>query len=261
MKKIFLSLGILLIFSIAILGQTTATDFTENDCAGTSHHLFAELDAGKVIVMVWVMPCGSCIGPAKTAFNTSQTFQSSNPGRVVYYLVDDANNTSCASLNSWASANAIAPNAVFKSALILMSDYGVAGMPKVVVLGGAAHTVFDSEEDVFNSTTLSAGITAALAAPNANGINEQLNSNFQLKLFPNPVRNTAKISFTLNEASDLNIQVYNILGEKVKNVSFEKQSIGKHESQISFESLKDGVYFIQLKSRDNSQMLKFSVSR
>ena len=34
----------------------TATDFTCNDCAGSSHNLFSELDGGKVVVLVWVMP-------------------------------------------------------------------------------------------------------------------------------------------------------------------------------------------------------------
>jgi hypothetical protein len=41
----------------------TAADFTANDCNGTSHHLFAELNAGKVVVVAFVMPCTDCIGP------------------------------------------------------------------------------------------------------------------------------------------------------------------------------------------------------
>lgn len=260
MKKIILSLSLLLTGSIAIIGQT-ATDFTVNDCAGTSHHLFAELDAGKVIVMVWVMPCGSCIGPAKTAFNASQTFQTSHPGRVLYYLVDDANNTSCTTLNSWASTNTISPDAVFKSSAILMTDYGSPGMPKVVVLGGNSHTVFDDEIDAFSSSTITTGITNALNAQNSVGINEKTDSNFLLNLFPNPVKNSVKVSYILNQADEVSFEVYNILGDKIKTISAGKQITGKHETQINVESLNDGIYFIQLIIGNSSEMRKFYISR
>ena len=57
MKKIVFS-AIWLVTASFTFAQT-ATDFTANDCAGTSHHLFAELDAGKIIVAAFVMPCGS----------------------------------------------------------------------------------------------------------------------------------------------------------------------------------------------------------
>ena len=85
MKKILLSLSLLLTSSIAIFGQT---DFNATDCAGAPHQLFSELDGGKVIVLVWVMPCSSCIPGAKAAYNASASFASSNPGRVFYYLID-----------------------------------------------------------------------------------------------------------------------------------------------------------------------------
>lgn len=258
MKKILLSLSILLSSSIAFFGQT-ATDFTVTDCASTSHHLFAELDAGKVVVLVWVMPCSSCIGPAQTAFYAAQSFQSSYPGRVLYYLVDDLGG-SCSTLNGWASTNSITPNSAFANTgnVIKMTDYGASGMPKVVVLGGAAHTVFDNEINSFNSSTLTTGITNALAAPNS--INEKTNANFELTLFPNPATNIAKAAYTLEQTADVSFLVYNILGEKVKTIATEKQTIGKHETQINMESLSDGVYFIQLKVADKTEVLKFSIT-
>ncbi len=260
MKKILLSFSVLIAGFIAAIGQTAA-DFTVNDCAGNAQHLFAELDAGKVIVMVWVMPCGTCIGPAKTAFNASQTFISSYPGRVLYYLVDDANNTPCATLTSWAATNSISPNSVFKSAAISMADYSGTGMPKVVVLGGGSHTVFDDENDVFNSTTLTTAITNALAAPSSVEINEKMVSDFQLNLFPNPVKNSAEVSYTLNQANDVRFEVFNILGDKIKTISAEKQMAGKHETQINVESLSNGVYFIQLITANSRETRRFSISR
>lgn len=53
-RLILLSLGIL--FSAVIFSQTIATDFSVDDCSGNFVNLFTELDAGKVVVIAWVMP-------------------------------------------------------------------------------------------------------------------------------------------------------------------------------------------------------------
>lgn len=53
-RTILLSLSIL--FAIATFSQTTATDFTAEDCDGNVVSLFSELDEGKVVVIAWVMP-------------------------------------------------------------------------------------------------------------------------------------------------------------------------------------------------------------
>ena len=55
MKKLLLASSLLLLSGFIAFGQT-AVNFTGNDCAGTSHTLFTELDAGKVIVVTFVMP-------------------------------------------------------------------------------------------------------------------------------------------------------------------------------------------------------------
>lgn len=259
MKKILLSLSLLLTSSIAIFGQT---DFTVTDCAGTSHHLFGELDAGKVVVIVWVMPCSSCITGAKTAYNATVPFQTSNPGRVVYYLVDDAGG-SCSTLSGWATTNTITPSSVFANTgnVINMTNYGGnSGMPKVVVLGGNAHTLFYNQVNSgFNQATITTAINDALAAPNSIGITENSNANFELNIFPIPATTTSKVTYTLDQTSDVSFAVFNILGEKVNSISTEKQTAGIHETQINIETLSDGVYFLQLKVGDKINVLKFSV--
>ena len=45
-----------LFISVLALPQTNATDFSVDDCNGEFHNLFTELDAGKVVVIAWVMP-------------------------------------------------------------------------------------------------------------------------------------------------------------------------------------------------------------
>lgn len=53
-RTLLLSLSIL--FSVLTFAQTTATDFSVDDCKGDFYNLFTELDAGKVVIIAWVMP-------------------------------------------------------------------------------------------------------------------------------------------------------------------------------------------------------------
>src|SRR6187455_3648496 len=161
MKKVLTFLVMLI--GLGSLQAQTATNFTCNDCSGVSHDLFTELDAGKVIVLIWVMPCGACSGPSATCYNTVDAYQASNPGRVFLYMADDVANSSCASINNWANGNGAPQNAYslrFSNADIDMSDYGSAGMPKIVVLGGTSHTVFYNVNNAVNATALQSAIDA-----------------------------------------------------------------------------------------------------
>ena len=86
MKKTLMIITAILTTLGFAYAQTNATDFTTDDCNGTSHTLFDELDDDKVIVIAWVMPCTPCATYAGYASNAVQSFATSHPGRVKYYL-------------------------------------------------------------------------------------------------------------------------------------------------------------------------------
>ena len=101
MKKILL-INALFYFSVGVVfAQTTATDFTTDDCNGMSHQLFTDLDAGNVIVIGWVMPCGPCATYTLPAYDAVQSFAISHPGRVHFYMADDYANSTCSYLSGW----------------------------------------------------------------------------------------------------------------------------------------------------------------
>ncbi len=256
MKKILLfAVAGLLIHSVA---AQTAVNFTVNDCNSTNHDLFSELNSGKVIVITWVMPCSACIGVASSAANTVRGYSTSNPGMVKFYLTDDVANTSCSTLTSWATTNTILTDAVFSNAAISMSDYGSAGMQKTVILGGANHHVYYNVIGAVTASAMQAAINSALTA---SGIAENSLGNFELSMYPNPVSNgKSTLTYTLTQTSNVTINVYNVLGASVINSTNEKQTIGKHETVIDFETLTKGIYFVKLTSGDASQMVKFAVT-
>jgi hypothetical protein len=257
MKKLLL-VTMTVLCSMTAFSQTTATNFNVNDCSGVNHDLFAELDAGKIIVISWVMPCGSCVGPSVSALNEVQNYASTNPGRVVFYISDDYANTNCSSLMSWCNANGLSgANAYFSNSAVNMSNYGTAGMPKVVVLGGTSHTVLFNQNNGLNVTNFNNAINAGLAT----GVSENLSSDFKLSLFPNPsTTNKTTLQYTLSESSDVTLEIYNALGSKVKSINYEKQTTGKHESVLDFNTMDNGIYFAKLRTKSSSQVLKFTVS-
>jgi hypothetical protein len=258
MRNVLLSIAFLLLSGTFTFGQTIATDYTVNDCSGTSHHLFAELDAGKVVVIAFVMPCSSCISPSLSAYNIVQSYASSNPGRVVFYLSDDVGTTSCSTLSTWANTNGLSGVPIFSNAAVHESSYGTGGMPKIVVLGGTNHSVYYSKNGTLTTSTFQTAINSAL---NAAGIDEKTNSNFQLTVFPNPASINVSVNYTLDQNSDVTMDIYNMLGEKVKTVVAEKEILGKHHIDINVESLNSGCYFVKLNTDTSSEVLKFTIEK
>ncbi|MBI4931851.1 MAG: T9SS type A sorting domain-containing protein [Bacteroidetes bacterium] len=258
MKKLLLFCSALFI-GATLAAQTTATNFTCNDCNSVSHTLFSELDAGKVIVMCWVMPCATCIPPASADAAAVQSFASSYPGRVKFYLVDDVGNTSCSTLTGWASTNGITTDAAFGNSgtPIKMTDYGTSGMPKTVVLGGPNHTIFYNVNGTVSSSALQTAITNALNA--STGISEAGNIS-SFNVFPNPTGNSTEISYSLQSSSDVKAELFNLVGEKLKSVSSGNQSAGVHKITIDCTDITNGIYFVKLIANRTEQTITLSVS-
>ena len=232
--------------------QTTATDFTTDDCNGISHSLFDELDNGNVIVIAWVMPCGPCATYTIPAYSAVQSFATSNPGQVSFYLVDDFANTNCATLTGWGNSNNMPLNTTFSSSDISMSDYGTNGMPKVVVLGGSNHTIYLNKNDnKINFAGVQGAINDALNAPL--GIEQAESSHFQLLTFPNPVNNILNVINTKVHSEKITYRIIDALG---KIVIQDK----KLTTSIDVSSLNNGNYFLKVSSETSSESIPFVVN-
>lgn len=254
MKAINLFLVLIFFNSTNFFSQTTATDFTAPDCNGLTHNLFSELDSGKVIVIAWVMPCLTCITDPLAAFAEVQNYSSSHPDKVRFYMVDDYANTSCSTLSSWAVNYGMDNCVKFSDPSISMSDYGVNGMPKIVVLAGLDHKVY------FNENSSHQGIDVAISqAVNSTEIVESTNSDFELKIYPNPSKNNLNIELNNKVYNEFKFEIINILGESisVSNNPF----IVENKVNIDISSLKNGVYILKTSSGIMEQSKTFIVSK
>ncbi len=257
LKKMRLLLLGFMILSSAV-AQTTGKNFILNDCSGIRHDLFAELDSGKIIVLSWVMPCGSCVGPSLAASSVVQKFAGSHPGKVLFYMADDLANTNCATVSLWASSNEISVSTVFSDAAINMWDYGTPGMPKTIALAGLNHEVIFNQNSSVNVTTLTNAITQRLST----GINNDPLPGFRSSLYPNPLTGNTLTLKHISEVSEiLNVDIYNTLGSKVKSDKLSISTAGENAFDLDLALLTNGVYFVRLNAGTKSQVLKLIVNR
>jgi hypothetical protein len=76
---------------------------------------------------------------------------------------------------------------------------------------------------------------------------------------PNPFSTSTSISFALPEASDVNIKVYNAMGQLVDTVLDEQRAAGTHSVTFSPRNIANGVYFYRIDAGPHSEVKKMMV--
>lgn len=69
--------------------------------------------------------------------------------------------------------------------------------------------------------------------------------------YPNPATENTMIYFSLPQAANANINIYNLNGQLVKNIINEEMSAGQHSVSVSVTDLEEGVYFYSLTTSGN----------
>lgn len=256
MKTALYTLIIFIFLGFSSLAQN-ATNFNVTSCSGVNFDLFNTLDAGKVVVLGWTMPCGSCVLPLKTTYNVVQSYQSTHPERVVMLMVDDYANTPCASIELWANSNGMPNTLKFSNPAIKMMDYGSNGMPKVVVIGGSERRVFYNANNAVDHVALQQAINNAISV--VTDITESHENPVSINVFPNPAKSIINAVFSRQHSDQIQIKIYNETGQEVKDVYSGYADKGQLQFEISTDNLANGLYHIQMKDSQGVHTLKFSV--
>jgi hypothetical protein len=83
---------------------------------------------------------------------------------------------------------------------------------------------------------------------------------FSASVYPNPVSTTATISFMLEKAQSLNIELYNMTGTKVATIARDEQyKSGENVVKYNVSDLAKGMYFIQISNGASSSSFKMIV--
>lgn len=73
----------------------------------------------------------------------------------------------------------------------------------------------------------------------------------EFKIFPNPASEEINISLKLEKPTDVEMQLYNSLGQKIKEVLEEKLTAGQNKIDFSVEDIPEGVYYLKIYTNEN----------
>lgn len=82
-----------------------------------------------------------------------------------------------------------------------------------------------------------------------------------LTSYPNPFHQQATVEYTLPEAADVRLVVYDVLGREVAELANGRQEAGRHRVQLQGSSLSSGVYFGRLEVGSERHTKKITVVR
>ncbi len=236
-------------------GQTVP-DFTANDCNGNPHNLYSELNSGKVIVLCWVMPCSACTGPSLTAYNIVQSYGSSN---IVFYLIDDAANTACGALNTWATNSGLGSNRVnFSTSSIVENNYGGVGMPHVAVVGPDHKAYFNALNTAAGN---SSGIQNAInTAKTKSGIKENKADQFRVNITTDSGHKVL-VKYTVSQKSEVLLQIFDSSGKLISKKEIGQELEGDHATDFELNPSLAGVFFLRITAGTQTQTVKFMIAR
>ncbi|MFO8233040.1 MAG: choice-of-anchor D domain-containing protein [Longimonas sp.] len=64
--------------------------------------------------------------------------------------------------------------------------------------------------------------------------------------FPNPARDGVTLRYTLAEPTDVQLQIYDLLGRRVSTLASQRVEAGRHEIQVPTHELAAGTYFVRM---------------
>lgn len=237
---------LLLAFLAFGMHAQTPPNFHTPDCTGVEHDLYQHLADGEVIVLCWVMPCVTCIGPALTTYNVVQSYQPAWPNTVKMFLCDDFANTKCSILNNWADDYQLTESTRFSSSAIKMIDYGSFGMPKIVVLGGGEEpTVFYNANNAVDPNELIAAIDEALLQ-SGTAFNDP--SGPQLIVFPNPSTTSTTVQTNLEKPTTCTITLFRMDGTVVHEWPEASFPAGHYTFTLPLVDINQGSYLMRVDS-------------
>jgi PKD repeat protein len=92
------------------------------------------------------------------------------------------------------------------------------------------------------------------------GIDESAAAQMGFTIYPNPVSETSVVSYFLNEDSNVELELYNSIGQKINTVSKGAQTKGFYEYNYNIKNLnlENGIYILQLKTKSHTASIRIT---
>lgn len=125
------------------------------------------------------------------------------------------------------------------------------------------NATFDKTNNTVKFSMSSANNFVILTADQATGIGENSNlivTDFSLKQnYPNPFNPSTKIEFALNIRTNVQLNIYNALGQKIATLVNSNLEAGIHSVTLDASNFSSGIYFYELKTGSYSLVKKMNL--
>jgi len=146
-------------------------------------------------------------------------------------------------------------------------NWNVVGIVNGLGDSPVGHSYRFTDENITNGTTYSYRLAELASNGNRStmpnivtveaGIETALPTQFALQQnYPNPFNPSTQISFSLPEASDVTLAVFDALGRNVGTLVKGTMAAGQHNVNFDAANLSNGIYFYQLKAGEFSAVRK-----
>lgn len=82
-----------------------------------------------------------------------------------------------------------------------------------------------------------------------------------IKVYPNPSHGKVSIAYTLATASDVSVELYDVVGKSLKTiVPASQEGAGAHTHQVMLSELSQGMYFVKLRINESETSVKLFVT-
>lgn len=127
-----------------------------------------------------------------------------------------------------------------------------------------ASSLTDNQESICASGITSFSDFTIVERPqqntNVSTEDEDLPRSFTLKnAYPNPFNPTTTIDYSIPEAEDVRLTVYNLVGQKISTLVNEKQSAGTYQINFDAGQLSSGIYFYRLEAGRQVRVKKMTL--
>ena len=156
----------------------------------------------------------------------------------------------------------LAANSNFEVSEILVDSSGIDGTELIVVSELDENTKYfwrvgginnSGAGEWSNSWSFTTGISTSIYR------DETPVSYTLLQNYPNPFNPTTLIRYGLPEQSDVQLAVYNMLGQRVAILVAERKTAGWHSVQFNASNLSSGIYFYRINAINYSETKKLTV--
>jgi hypothetical protein len=250
MKKIYiLLLAVMFLPATEIKAQTTAMNNNFIDCAGNPQSIYADLDAGKAVILEFFMnSCSPCITAGSKLESMKADLLAEFPGMIKAYAFAYNNTYTCTTINNWVNTNGFT-SIPADSGAAQVAYYGGMGMPTIVILGGGtSHTVLGSPYIGFTTSDTATMANDIRDFLSTTGIKDQSDAISHVNVFPNPAASVTNLTFNLKNSTGVTVDVVDVTGRIVMNVSKKNVASGVYNETINTSGLADGLYYISIKA-------------